>query len=151
MIYSLDDTNGFKRRPETDNLYDIFGSTVIYDLEQEFYVYVIPEEFDMRIDLISEYIYGNTNFIEELMVINNIYNPWSVKAGDDFLYFDIENINMLHSGKDKDDTAFDKLTQFQDKKPDGEPSLSPTMKPKGFSQVTNDKKEGKLRITNKLE
>ena len=150
MIFSLDDSKGFKRTLESDNLYDIFETTVVFDVELEFYVYVVLVEHEMRMDLICQYLYGHTQFIEELMVVNNIYNPWSVKEGDEILYFDPEYLNILH-GKKEDNTAFEKLTKFQNKKPDGSPKLSPTMKPKGLSQVTNDKKEGKLRITNKLE
>ena len=150
MIYSLDDTDGFKRRIESENLYDIFGTTVVYDIEIPFYVYVVQAEHEMRLDLICEYLYGHMQFVEELLVVNNIYNPWSVKQGQEILYFAPEHLMMLH-GKKEDDTAFDKLTRFQEKKPDGSPKLSPTMKPPGLSQVTNDKKEGKIRITNKLE
>jgi len=148
MLYSLDDLDGFKRT--SNGLYDIFGTTVIYDIEQNFYVYVVLPEHEMRLDLICDYLYTHTDFIEELMVVNNIYNPWNIKEGDEILYFSPENLMILHGGKD-DDSAFDKLTKFQEKKPDGTPKLSPTMKPKGLSQVTNDKKAGRIRITNKLE
>ena len=112
MLYSLDDLDGFKRT--SNGLYDIFGTTVIYDIEQNFYVYVVLPEHEMRLDLICDYLYTHTDFIEELMVVNNIYNPWNIKEGDEILYFSPENLMILHGGKD-DDSAFDKLTKFQEK------------------------------------
>ena len=128
----------------------MFIKLLYHKIEQNFYVYVVLPEHEMRLDLICDYLYTHTDFIEELMVVNNIYNPWNIKEGDEILYFSPENLMILHGGKD-DDSAFDKLTKFQEKKPDGTPKLSPTMKPKGLSQVTNDKKAGRIRITNKLE
>jgi hypothetical protein len=151
MIYSLDDTNGFKRTEDSENLYDIFKNTCVYDKNITLFKYIVNREYEMRLDLICQYLYGHTEFIEELMVINNIYNPFSIKEGDTIYYFDTEDLNLLHANEVQTENAFEKMAKFQTKKPDGTPNLSPTMKPPGMSQVINDKKSGKIRILNKLD
>ena len=46
----------------------------------------------MRIDLICQSIYGNTDYIDFLCFVNSIYNPVNIVAGTSIIYYAEESI-----------------------------------------------------------
>ena len=71
-----------------DGFYDLFQKTIVTNLNINVYGAIgITTEYEGRIDLICKYLYGSSDYTEELMTLNNIINPWSVKIGDIIFYF----------------------------------------------------------------
>ena len=98
-IFSFDGPNIFKlkRDKKQFDLFDLFQQNIIYNDNIEFKEYIVPREFEMRLDRISNQLYGNVNYVEELMLLNNILNPWSVKEGQIILFCDINIFNSLYN------------------------------------------------------
>ena len=102
QIFSFDTNNAIKRDPEQGDLFNLFQKNIINtsNMGGTLKYYIIPREYEMRLDRISEHLYGTTSYVEELMVINNIINPYSVKEGQ-YIYF--YNIDTLQNMYTKDD------------------------------------------------
>lgn len=64
---------------------DLSNNSVIFPNETSILdIYVVTEETEMRMDLISEKYYGTSKYVDILCKINNIFNPLSI-ARDDIL------------------------------------------------------------------
>lgn len=86
---------------QTDTL-DALNNIPYFDLSQvcwttpggkTVYIYVVDQFEEMRLDLISSKIYGNTDYIDFLMYINDIINPLNIVAGTILFYTNIEDVN----------------------------------------------------------
>lgn len=150
-IYSFDKTK-LKR---IDNLYDIFEKNIIYSRDINLFKYIIPKEHDMRLDLISKEIYGSSDYIEELMLINNIMSPYSVKEGQEIYFCPYEQLNVLYTKDDmleNNDIRENILKAAQPKRRATGDNLLPTnIKPKNIKQVTIDTKNRKIKIMNSFK
>ena len=138
-----------------DKLFNIFQKNVEYNNTIQLYRYVVPKEYEMRLDLISNRIYGSTDYIEELMLINNIINPYSVKENQDIYYCSEDNIASLHTTdnlKDNDELRDKILKAEQPSKNRSSTNKIPTtLKPKNIKQVTIDTKNRKIKIMNSFK
>mgnify|MGYP005850636023 CR=1 FL=1 len=152
---SNDNNNKIKRDTKPDNLFDLFQKNIIYVNSIPLNLYIVPREFEMRLDRISYYIYGSTEYVEELMVINDIISPYSVKQGQYIFFCNINDIGRLYTS--------DKLmTELQNKKKElinsTKPSknmrsnnnLPPTIKSNNLKQIKVTK-DNKVKIINKFE
>lgn len=97
------------------NVFDITSakqdpSTGIYDLtlltsqsrnDVILFEYTVQSGEEMRIDLVSESIYGSNEYIDVIMHINNIDNPLNIKEGSTLLYPSSENINLFRISETK--------------------------------------------------
>ncbi len=108
----------------------------------------------MRLDRISYHIYGTTDYVEELMVVNDILNPYSIKEGQYIYYCSIENLKLLYV---KDDMKTDidenkqQLIQSQKtKKTQNSKNLSPTIKPDNLEQIKVSK-DNRVQIINSFK
>ena len=62
--------------------------------------YTVQPGEEMRIDLVCQSIYGNTNYVDILLDVNNIDNPLNIKEGS-IITFPNSNIDLLrYSGVD---------------------------------------------------
>lgn len=93
MIYK--DTDILKRNSNQSGLYDLFTTTFINNINVEVFGYVVAKEEEMRIDKISEKIYGKIEFSSFLCNINFIKNPLSIKTGDILLYVTEKDIDKF--------------------------------------------------------
>lgn len=150
-IYSFD-ISSLKLK---DKLFNIFQKNIEYSTEIELYRYIVPREYEMRLDLISKRIYGSSNYVEELMVINNIINPYSVKENQEIYYCTLNNLNYLYvkdNLADTDDLRQDIIKSAQpSKNKQNQDKIPTTLKPKNIKQVTIDTKNRKIKIMNSFK
>ena len=75
------------KRPINENLYDLTKLTFRSTFENlAFGQYKIQKGEEMRIDLVCQSIYGNVNYVDIILNINNISNPLNIKEGTIIIY-----------------------------------------------------------------
>jgi hypothetical protein len=107
-IYSFSDKCKLKRVIDSKGSpFDLFRSTVSdKDINNvKLYLYVVPPENVGRLDRISFDLYGSTEYVDELMKINNIINPFSINEKDEILYPELGNIEITHLPIENDTEA----------------------------------------------
>lgn len=140
------------RDSQQDNLYDIFRQTIVdKKIENKYYNFVKTGE-ECRLDKVSLRLSNSTAYIEEIMLLNNIVNPWSVNLGDEITFLDtfvvLQEVeeedtdikNIVNPSKNKD-TRID---------PNRQKGTPPTIKPTNFKQILVDKKNQTIKLNTKL-
>ena len=160
-ILSFDDStsNLIKRDPNQGNLFNLFQKNIM-TINMPLNYYIVPKEFEMRMDRISNFIYGSPNYVEELMVLNDIINPYSVQEGQYIYYCDQINLQYLYTTDELINTTNNNATR-QDLISSSQPNrgkqnlsndqnLPPTIKPSNLNQITvgND---NSVQIINSFE
>jgi len=144
-----------------NNLTDIVDPLIFRDDSLVYYPYVVGQEEAMRIDQICYSIYGNFLYIDELLTINNIINPWSIRSGDIIYFLDENDLVALQLVPKVDQTLIinrlvnpNKDTQ---KDPTRDPNITtgtglpPTIKPAGLKDVVIDYTAKKIKIIDRLK
>jgi hypothetical protein len=112
----------------------------------------------MRLDKISEHIYGSSDYVEELMILNDLISPYSVKEGQYIYFCQYSDLSKLYT-TDEIATQQDKARQAllnsmqtdrNKKNLFNDENLPLTIKPNVLKQVsvTND---NKIKIINTFE
>jgi hypothetical protein len=111
-ILSFDGTANYKivRDPDQGNLFNLFQKNVMVVPNITLSTYIVPREYEMRLDRISNQIYGTPDYVEELMILNNIISPYSVKEGQYIYYIDLNNMGLLYT-KDEMTIETEKVRQ----------------------------------------
>lgn len=107
-IFSFDsDTsnNKIKRDPKQGNLFNLFQKNLTNVQNLPLKIYIVPREYEMRLDRISEHIYGTSDYVEELMSINDIISPYSVKEGQYIYFCEINVLQNLYTTDNLTDTT----------------------------------------------
>lgn len=78
----LYDIDTLKRDDNQSGLYNLFQPTFKMGLNYPNQTHVVSIEEEMRIDLICKAVYGNVDYCDFILNVNNIDNPLNVKAGD---------------------------------------------------------------------
>lgn len=143
-IYSIDNT---KRDEKQDNLYDLFYPMLTGGENIKMGEYVVRDAREMRMDLICTDIFGSSIYVDELMFINKIIDPYSVKNGD-IIYYPlnkqlIENVRRQYES-DKDISA----NKAGLKNSSGEVTTSRPSH--NYNPVTLDTNNKEISIINKL-
>lgn len=92
------DLNNLKRGATgsaVENLYNLFDSTFQYLTNIAIYQYTVPPEYEMRIDLISQFLYNDTQYCDFILDLNTIVNPLNIMNGDNIIYVDSEQISFF--------------------------------------------------------
>ena len=89
-LYDLDKLT---RDTKQDNLYNIFDPTFKMNRGYKLTQYVVSPEQEMRIDLISNSIYGNSDYCDFILDINDIDNPLNIMDGDILIYTEFASID----------------------------------------------------------
>jgi len=122
------------------------------DSSNETYATYVLEGEEMRLDKISKRIYGS-NYIEELMQINNILNIWNINIGDKIEFSEINNLSNLRKLVIEVDDIFEEISK-QNKNtrvdPERRINVPPTIKPKNFKNIEYDKNTNTIIIKGKL-
>ena len=159
-ILSFDDNgnNLIKRDSNQNNLFDIFQKNIVNTLYIQKRIYIVPNEYEMRLDAISNHIYGSSDYVEELMILNDLINPYSVKEGQYIYYCQYSDLSKLYITDDiptQQDKARQALinsiqTNRNKKNLSNDENLPLTIKPTSINQisVTND---NKIKIINTFE
>lgn len=92
-IYDLDSL----KKDEFGN-YDLSQITfkLVLSGEIRYSYYEVKRGEEMRMDLVCNSIYGNTNYIDILCNVNNIDNPLNIKEGS-VIIFPINDIDILRN------------------------------------------------------
>ena len=156
-FYSFDDgVNKIRRDPEQSNLYNLLQLTVVYNPDVKLKIFPVPREMEMRLDKVSEHLYGSNAYTEELMAINDIINPYSIIEGQEIFFCEISQFrNMYLDDKlftdDSKRLSMIKSTQPIDRGASGNATLSPTIMPKNLEQLKIDKKNKSVKVINSFE
>ena len=158
-FYTIDDNEQKIFRTSAEgNLYNLDTRTVINNVifpNSLIYTYIVPKEEEMRLDLVCKSIYGSNIYEEELMVFNNILNPFSIKEGDVIKYLQTEQISYLHGFDTIKQNASNSLVNKNkntkiDPDRKANQGLPPTVKPNGLEQITIDETNAVIRIINNM-
>ena len=83
-----------KREITQDFLYNLFQKSIV-DQQATRMEDIVQDGEECRLDLISKRIYGSSNYVEQLMIINNIINPFSISVGDTIYYVDSASLDFF--------------------------------------------------------
>lgn len=157
MSYLYTNENS-ERNQNFNNLVDLINPLIILDDTIFHYPYIVNKEEAMRIDLICFNIYKNFNYIDELLSINNILNPWSIKESQVIYYIeedDILKIRRKNNSNNDNETIYDLINPNKDTKKDPNrengTGLPPTIKPAGVKDVNIDFNNKKIKIIDKFK
>jgi hypothetical protein len=140
----------------SDGHYDLFQKTMVNKPTLAYDTIVVTEQFQGRLDSICRYVHGNTQYLEEIMTLNNIINPNSVKLNDIIKYYsNTTNYSLLYESDldtmDKKDEILlmnkNKSTK-SDKNRIGSP---PTIRPDNLKQIDVNHSKKKITIINKFK
>jgi hypothetical protein len=95
------------KREDPDELYDITKITFTYPNASNIKIgtYYVTEFEEMRMDLISNNIYGTIDYVDFLCSLNNIKNPLSVRRGMEILYVNKDEITQFKTSNASGDVA----------------------------------------------
>jgi len=156
--YSLNDKVLERQKQYEGYTYDLFKPTVV-DMKLNGitkYFFVVTIEYEGRLDKISEFLYdGENKYVEELMKINNLYNPYCVKTGDIINYISVEDMYALYDESTDDSNKIDVMNinnpKSTVKDPNRQNDVLPTVvKDKRVKQVYWNKDNKTVTINNKL-
>lgn len=89
--------NSLNNLKKTDKLYDLYNTVIVNNKSYNIIPFECSDRHEMRIDLIAYDIYGNTNNIDILTIINNILNVFTIQKNDIIFYIEDTDINDLRS------------------------------------------------------
>lgn len=144
-ITSFDNNkNKIKRDINQGNLLNLFQKNIVYINGLKVKPYIVPREFEMRLDKICKYLYGTDSYVEELMLMNDILNPYSIKEGQIIYYYeDINNMEALYVRDDMIDNNLNSRLSLINSSQTGknksnildDKNLPPTIKPSNLKQI----------------
>jgi hypothetical protein len=145
-----------KRDPKQGDLFNLFQKNLkLNDNIILINSYVVPREFEMRLDKISNFLYGSPDYVEELMIMNNLTNPYSVIEGQYIYYCNYESLELFYT-TDSDLLTTERTnliasSQTNNKnKSTNDKNLPVTVKPSNLNQITITK-DNKVKIINSFE
>ena len=154
-FYTFENTN-IKVNKEGYRLYDFFEKTMVNDKELIYSSYIVPEEFDARLDLVCKHIYGNTDYMEELMTQNGIINPFSIKPGDEIYYaYSTNELPALYQRdvdiNDENKSKILNINKEKTSKQDPNASLPPSIRPNNLKPIDVNYNKKTITVINKLK
>lgn len=145
-----------KRDPKQDYLYDIFAKSVSDNMTINNAlkgVTVVLEGEEGRLDILSKRVFGSSQYVEELMVLNNIMNPFSIEVGDVIYVVEQGTLTMMQQ-VDKTTDNSEQIAKPKNKSTRVDPSrntgVPPTIRPVDFEQMLVDRKNQTIKLNTKL-
>ena len=83
----------------TKNIYNLFITTYS-GLTVNLFVFITERKHEMRLDIISNELYSTTEYVGDLCQLNNILNPFSIRANDIIFYPSEEDLKDLSNVKE---------------------------------------------------
>jgi len=139
-----------------NKLYDMFYPMLKDNPQHMVYEYIIDEKHEMRIDLISKDIYGTTIYSDELLHINSIVDPLSMKKGDIIYYVNLDDLRLYKSNYNRtneltDDYNSNNNIRINNKYSKFDKSKKlPITTDNSHNQVLYDKNRNSIKIINKI-
>lgn len=153
-IYSFTEDCKLKRETNVRGApFDLFRSTVTdKDINNmKLYLYIVPPENVGRLDKISVALYGSNEYVDELMKINNIINPYSINEKDEILYPEFNDLVVTHLPIENETDAITKINNPKNTRKDSnrKSAVVPVVvKDKNAKQVEWNKENKTLSIIN---
>jgi hypothetical protein len=91
----LYDINKLVKNDGSGDFYDLFEIFFQKDESTNFKLYTVQRGEEMRMDLVSQSIYNDIQYVDFLCNLNKISNPLNVKFGDIMLYVDPDFIERF--------------------------------------------------------
>jgi len=108
---NIRDISILRRNVKNSNLYDLTKVTFKYVNEEIIAAtYKVPKHQEMRIDLICDSLYGNTDYIDFLLNFNNISNPLNIKEGLLLRYLSESDIPPFYVNQEKPENIQNKIS-----------------------------------------
>jgi hypothetical protein len=137
-----------------DGLFNLFTRTIVDNKVNKIRDIVLEQE-EGRLDLVCKRLLGSKSYIEEMMMINNIINPFSIKSGDIIYYVSsIDLISLQYKDKEEESVNGEEVTNPKKgtrKDPTRQKGVPPTIRPVDFKQVIVDKVNKTLKLNSKLK
>lgn len=163
LSFDNDINSKIKREPTQDYLFDLFQKNIVNTNNFPLQIYIVPREFEMRLDRISNYIYGSPNYMEELMVLNDIISPYSIKEGQYIYFAQVDNLQKMYTTdelQNSKETARQNLINSSQTNKEKQTSnnlvgtndknLAPTIKPSNLQQIKVTK-DNNIQIINSFQ
>ncbi len=136
--------------------YNLFEKTMINRQDISFDTFTVTDEFNGRLDIVCKYLHGNTEYLEELMTMNNILNPYSLKTNTIIKYFkNSGNYELMYQSdpveNDKKDSILQMNKSKSTKKDSNRIGSVPTIKPDTLTQVDVNHTKKKITVINKFK
>jgi hypothetical protein len=109
----IHDFDGLKKNK--NGVYDLTNLSFAYRSDISLSSYQVQSGEEMRIDLVSESIYGTNEYIDILLHLNNIDNPLNIKEGTVIKYPSTEDINLFRISEESK-TSIQETLSIKDKK-----------------------------------
>jgi len=93
----LYDIENLSRDPNQDDLYNLFNKTYIDYPAAQSTNYVVDQDEEMRMDLISFRIYGSVDYVDFLCNFNQIDNPLNIMPGDIIKYVELTDVTSFNN------------------------------------------------------
>ena len=137
---------------------DIIAPIVISRDDLTLYPHIVTVDEEMRSDLIMWSIYGQRGYVDEIMTLNNIVDPLSIKLGDIIWFVDENDISKLRKIQSVQ-TEEEIINALVD--PDSERKLDynretgknllPSVKPSGLKQIDVNVENNTIKVINRLK
>lgn len=136
--------------------YDLFKKTMVNKPTLQYETIVVTEQFQGRLDSVCKFVHGNTQYLEEMMAINNIYNQYSIKTNDVIKFFpNTSNYQLLYESDPQDSEKKDEILLMNKnkstKKDRNRIGSPPTIKPDNLKQIDVNHSKKKITIINKFK
>ena len=76
-------------------LYDLYNQIIVNNYSYGIYMFPLTDRHTMRIDLVCQDIYNNTDNVDILLAINGIFNHLTIQEGD--IIFFVEDIKKFYT------------------------------------------------------
>ena len=88
----LYDIDNLVKNDGSGSFYDLFEIFFKTDNDANFKLYTVQRGEEMRMDLVSQSIYNDIQYVDFLCNLNRILNPLNIKIGDGIFYVDRDAI-----------------------------------------------------------
>lgn len=147
-FYSFENTDR-----DEEGFYDLFRKTVVNQTDVSYDTLKISRDIEYRPDLASKAAYGSNEYVEEMLAMNNIINPFALLNGSEiFKAFNSANLqSMYKKDVDTNEEAKEKILNVNKNKTSKSSNYPPTIKPSGLKQLDVNYNKKKITIINKFK
>lgn len=134
-------------------IYDLFERTIYNNTDLKRNPYITSNDDVCRLDKVCVNINeGYLEYIEELIVSNNILNPFSIEENQYLTYVtEIDKIDNMHTSEfNSENTNKFKILNINKSKRSSNTELPPSVNP-GLKQIDIDYDKKKITILNKFK
>lgn len=84
-------------KKDSSGMYDLYAEVINGKNIISIFKFPLTDKHDMRIDLVCNDIYGNTDSVDLLCVLNGIIQPLTIQSGDVLFFVDKDDLTNIRS------------------------------------------------------